>query len=133
MPSILRLPALALGELEQAVLEMLWSSGPSNPASVHATVGEPRNISINTVSSALKRLYEKELLRREKVSHSYVYEAAVTRAELQGQMIGAIANRFPESDGKGLLAAFVDYAEADGEDTLRQLEALIAERLANTD
>ena len=47
--------------------------------------------------------------------------------------IGAIANRFPESDGKGLLAAFVDYAEADGEDTLLALEALIAERLSKKD
>ena len=57
--------------------------------------------------------------------------STVTRAQLQRQMIGAIAERFPDTEGKGLLAAFVDYAESDGDDTLRQLEALIAARLAN--
>jgi predicted transcriptional regulator len=129
MTHILRTPELALGELEQEVLEMLWSQGPSKPGAVHERVGAPRGISVNTVSSALKRLYEKGLLGREKVSHSYVYEAIVSRGELQCQLIGAIADKFPDHSGGGLLAAFVDYAEADGEDTLRKLEALIAARL----
>ena len=129
MTHILRLPELALGELEQEVLEMLWREGASKPSSVHERVGIPRGISVNTVSSALKRLYEKGLLRRDKVSHSYVYETVVSRGELQCQLITAIADRFPDRSGGALLAAFVDYAEADGEDTLRQLEGLIAARL----
>src|SRR5690606_27082760 len=95
-------------------------------------VGEPRGISVNTVSSALKRLFEKGLLTREKVSHSYVYDVAVTRAELQKQLIGALATQFDDA-GTGFLAAFVDHAEAHGEDTLRRLEAMIAERLAEGD
>lgn len=129
--SQMRLPDLSLGDLEQAVLEHLWASGPDNPSGVHAAVGHPRGISVNTVSSALKRLFEKELLAREKVSHSYVYRAAVTRAELQRQLITAVASRFGEAGGPGFLAAFVDLAEEKGEDTLRRLEQMIAERLGD--
>lgn len=129
MSHMLRFPELALGELEQAVLELLWRGAPLNPGEVHQQVGARRGISVNTVSSALKRLYGKGLLDREKVSHAYVYSAKVTRAELQRQLIGAIASRFAGEERSGLLAAFVDVAEAEGEETLRKLEALIAARL----
>lgn len=133
MSQMLRFPELALGELEQQVLEALWADSPQHPSAVHAVVGAPRGVSVNTVSSALKRLYEKGLLAREKVSHAYVYRPAISRAELQRQLIGAIASRFAGGERAGLLAAFVDVAEADGEATLRALEELIARRLEEVD
>lgn len=126
-----RVPDLALGELEQLVLELLWQEGELSPGEVHRHVGEPRGISVNTVSSALKRLYEKGLLEREKVSHSFVYHARVERAQLQRQLIESIAAQFGEGTHAHFLAAFVDVAEARGEETLRQLEQMIAERLAD--
>lgn len=130
MSEMVRLPELSLGELEQAVLDALWACGPMNPNEVHAQVGVARGISTNTVSSALKRLWDKGLLSRHKVSHAYVYEAKLTRGELQRELIGAIATQFGDGSGQGLLAAFVDLAEAQGgEETLRRLEDLIAARL----
>lgn len=125
---MLRVPELALGELESEVLEALWSKGAMTPGEVYEVVGVPRAIALNTVSSALKRLYEKELLSREKVSHSYVYSSRVSRVELQRMLIGALAEQFGD-EGVGLFAAFVDMAEERGEDTLRQMEQLIAARL----
>lgn len=129
MSQMLRFPDLALGEVEQAVLETLWQDGALNPVAVHQRVGVVRGISVNTVCSALKRLHEKGLLTRQKVSHAYVYQATITRGELQRQLIGAIAQSFAGDEPSGLLAAFVDVAESDGEHTLRKLEAMIAARL----
>ena len=128
---MLRFPDLNLGELERQVLDVLWSHGPQNPNAVHSMVGVGRGISVNTVSSALKRLYEKQLLEREKISHAYVYRAIVTRSQLQRQLIGAITTQFGEDGGVGFLSAFVDLAEEHGEQTLRQLEAMIASRLGH--
>ena len=123
------LPDLAVGDLERDVLDALWSEGPLNPKAVHERVGVRRGIAVNTVCSALKRLHGKGLLERTKVSHAYVYRAIVTRSDLQRQFIDAIADRFGDSGGSGLLAAFVDVAEERGEATLRRLESMIAERL----
>ncbi|WP_230467160.1 BlaI/MecI/CopY family transcriptional regulator [Lujinxingia vulgaris] len=125
----LRMPHLALGDLEQAVLDVLWREGALNPGQMHQVLGEERGISVNTVSSAMKRLFDKGLLEREKVSHAYEYRAAVSRAELQRQLIASIAERFSGEERAGLLAAFVDIAQADGEETLRRLEALVNARL----
>lgn len=124
--SSFRLPDLALGRLERRVLEVLWERGPSSPKDVHAELG--RSISVNTVSSALKRLCAKKLLRRRKVSHAYVYETCVAREELQRQLLAAIVDEF-DDDGSSFLAAFVDLAEERGADALRTLETMVAERL----
>lgn len=125
---MLRTPDLNLGELERAVLDALWAHGPLKPGDVHQRVGRARGISVNTVSSALKRLYEKGLLEREKISHAFVYRAAASRADVQRQLMATIAEQF-EGEGGGFLAAFVDLAEERGEETLRRLERMIAERL----
>ena len=81
----------------------------------------------------MKRLYEKGLLDRQKISHSFVYSAAVSRSALQGQLLDAITRQFDDSHGQGILAAFVDFAESKGEETLRQLEQMIAARLTEED
>ena len=133
MNNMLRFPDLALGDLEQDVLERLWDDGPSKPTEVHQQVGLRRGISVNTVSSALKRLYEKGLLEREKVSHSYVYRAAVSRTELQRQLMGQLVEQFGQEDSSAFLVAFVDLAQERGEDTLRRLEQMIADRLSEED
>ena len=124
---MLRLPELSLGQLELDVLDVLWADGPLKPGDVHGRLGDQRSISVNTVSSALKRLVEKGLLERQKVSHAYVYATIVNRAELQRELISELASQF--GGGTGVLAAFVDLAEAEGEETLRALERMIVDRL----
>jgi predicted transcriptional regulator len=133
MTDLLRLPDLSLGSLERDVLDVLWTHGPLNPGMVHQHLGAERGISVNTVSSALTRLFKKGLLERDKVSHAYVYRAVITRHDLQRQLIGEIASQFGDGSGSAFLAAFVDLAEAHGEETLRRLEQMIAERLDGGD
>lgn len=129
----LRLPDLALGELEQQALETLWADGGLTPNEVHERVGAPRGIAVNTVCSALKRLHDKGLVARDKVSHAYVYRPVVTRTELQRQVFGALAATLSEGRHAGLLMAFVDAAAAEGTGTLHELEALVAAKLGRGD
>ena len=126
---MLRVPEMAIGELERAVLEVLWSSGALNPSQVHEQLAGHHTSSLNTVCSALKRLYEKQLLTRRKVSHAYVYEASVSRAQLQGMLIRAIAHELDDEQSLGFMAAFIDLAQQRGPETLRRLERMIAARL----
>ena len=76
-----------LGELETAVMGHLWTAGEGDPKSVHAALGKRRGIGVNTVQSTLKRLFEKGLLDREKISHAHVYRPRVTREEFHGELL----------------------------------------------
>ena len=117
-----------LGELELATLEEIWKRGPLDVKSVHQSVGVERGISPNTVQSTLERLFRKNLLQRDKVSHAYVYSQAVSRNELMEQLIGEVVDTFSSGQTESVLAAFVDLAARIDEQSLSRLENLIAER-----
>ena len=76
-----------LGRLEQAVLEHLWRKGESDVIEAHRAVGKRRGITVNTVGSALERLYRKRLASRVKVSHAYRYSAALDRASFRARTL----------------------------------------------
>lgn len=117
-----------LGDLERAVLEYLWQEGAAEVKTVHAVIGQARGITHNTVQSTLKRLWKKELLTREKDGRAYVYAPAVDRETLTERSVGAVIDEVAGGEMGVALEAFVNLADEAGEETLDELEALIAER-----
>ena len=122
-----------LGELEMAVLEHLWSNGEFDAKGLHEVLGKARGISHNTIQSTLERLFKKKLLARKKVSYAYVYQTAVARNELIGQMINDVVNTVSKDNTDGMLAAFVDIAARTDAALLDKLEQLINEYRSNHD
>jgi len=116
-----------LGELELAVLEQLWRMDEGDAKAVHTKL-KKRQITLNTVQSAMKRLHEKGLLHRSKVSHAFVYQPALTREAFHRDAVGEVVDALLHGEADAMVAAFVGVAERAGGDTLAQLEALIAER-----
>ncbi len=120
---------LYLGDLEMTVLGQLWCGGPDDAKAVHSVVGRPRGITVNTIQSTLKRLHDKQLLSREKVSHAYVYAASVSREALQRRVLREIVDRLMHGEPNAMLSAFVDLTERAGKEHLQRLEKLVEERL----
>ncbi len=121
-------PDVPLGELERSVLEHLWRADHGDAKSVHAALGVRRGIGLNTIQSTLKRLYDKGLLRREKISHAHVYMPQASRAEFHRAQVDAIVRQVGRGDAAVLVSAFVDFAERAGDEHLAELERLVAER-----
>lgn len=117
-----------LGELELAVLDHLWALGDSDVAETHAAVGRARDITLNTVGSALERLHRKGLVRRWKVSHAYRYSASVDRETFHARRMLEAAGGAAALSDTGLLAAFVDAMAEIDESTLARLEAILLAR-----
>lgn len=117
-----------LGDLELAALDHIWREGSSDVKSVHEAVGGERGITYNTVQSALKRLWEKGLLEREKESYAYVYSARVERREVAERRLTGMMDELIGGELDPALEAFVDLAERAGDEKLDELEQLIAKR-----
>ncbi|MEQ9499714.1 MAG: BlaI/MecI/CopY family transcriptional regulator [Deltaproteobacteria bacterium] len=121
-----RLPQL--GELELAVLEHLWKVDEADVQETHRALGRRRGISVNTVGSALERLFKKTLVVREKVSHAYRYRAALTRETFKAQRMLDAAGGARVLREAGLLSAFVDLVAGEDSASLDRLEALIEKK-----
>lgn len=117
-----------LGELEASVLEHLWKCDNDDVNGCHHQIGIERGISPNTVGSALERLFKKGLVTREKVSHAYRYEPALSREAFAAQRIVEAAGSKGSLGQTGLLSAFVDLVADEDEALLDRLELLIEAR-----
>lgn len=117
-----------LGELELAILEDLWGRGADDAKGVHGRLGPARGITVNTVQSAMKRLHEKDLLRRDKVGHAYVYGPTVEREVFRRAIVEDALTPMLGGETDVMIAAFVDLAERAGADTLAQLERQVSAR-----
>lgn len=117
-----------LGELETAVMNHLWSGGGGDAKAVHEVLGRSRGITINTIQSTLKRLFEKGILERDKVSHAHVYRARVTREAFHGELIRELVGDLMDGQAEIVVSAFVDLAERAGAEHLERLGSLVAER-----
>lgn len=124
----MKIDTAPLGELERLVMEHIWAHGPADVKDVHRAVGARRRITSNTVQSTLERLFRKGLLDREKVSHAYVYRAALSREAYGATLVSSVVNDVLGPDRDAMLSAFVDLTARTGEDALVRLEKMIAER-----
>jgi predicted transcriptional regulator len=130
MHALLRRPPKAsalpiLGELESTVLEYLWDHTEADVKDVHRDIGGARGITVNTIQSTLERLHRKGLARRERVSHAYRYQPALSRDEFRARVVAVAAGELKGAAATGVLAAFVDLATKADENNLARLEALV--------
>lgn len=116
-----------LGELEIQVLEHLWQHSNATAKEFHESVRHSRPSSLNTVQSAMERLFRKGLAKREKVSHSYRYSAKVAKADLLGDLINDVVGRF-SGDSQSSAAAMLNAAEQLDAQALELLEVEIKRR-----
>src|SRR5688572_12836310 len=109
-------------------MQHLWLDGEGDAKTVHRALGKRRGITVNTIQSTLKRLYEKGLLRRDKVSHAHIYRPLVSQEEFRRGQLDQLVHELLRGEAAAMVSAFVELTERAGPQHLERLEALVAER-----
>ena len=120
----------SLFDLEAEIMEVVWEAGWESFAvsDVLEVLEGRRAIAYTTVMTTVSRLFEKELLSRQKQGRRYVYETLMTRAEFIEEMTREVLSSLPPVGRDAAVAMLVDHvAEAD-DGELDRLEAMIKER-----
>lgn len=113
-----------LGELETAVMEVVWSNPSRSVSEVEEELRRRRPIAHTTVLTTLDRLHRKGYLTRERKGKAFLYAPRFTREEFERAMaeevLGALLGQF----NVPALSAFVDLVASD-EAALDRLEDII--------
>lgn len=115
------------GELQVAILRVLWEEGPSTVETICGELRPERDVAYSTVSTVLVRLLDRGVVSREKRGRSYVYRAEVGEDEVRRSMVGEVLDRLFGGDPAELVGHLVrerELADAD----LDRLRSLIEER-----
>lgn len=114
--------AAGLGDLERAVLEVLWSEGWdgwTTVREVHARLAADRDIAYTTVMTVMGRLARKGVLTQRRTGRAYSYRAAGSRSELTAEMMRATLSELGDQDRPAALVAFVEEADTEELQALR--------------
>jgi predicted transcriptional regulator len=116
---------LAGGELEAAVMEILWDRGGwMTPGEVHEVLTAERPLAYNTVMTILVRLLDKGRLERQRDGRAYAYRPTQTREEYAASRMEQVLRA--TKDRPAALARFVDtLADADRTQLRRLLNRII--------
>ena len=102
-----RKPKRSPGELELAILEVLWRLGPSTPRQVLDELSTHRELAYSTVLTVLRRLEEKRLTRRRRQGRGHIYRAAVAAPAVRRRSIKELLGRFFEGSPAELVMELI--------------------------
>jgi predicted transcriptional regulator len=115
-----RTPALTLGPLEIAVMQILWDSGESN---VHQVVERlERPVAYTTAMTTLDRLFKKGLLDRRKSERAFFYSPRLSRREWEHKRVGHLVAQLSK---ESLISYLVEAVGEHNAALLDELESKI--------
>jgi len=116
------MPRQTLGELQYAIMSVLWSRGEATAADVHATLREERGLAFTTIATMLRKMEDKGVVDHRSEGRQFVYRPTVSEDHVRRSMVGELVERLFGGDPKALVAHLVSENEIDaGElDDLRQ-------------
>ncbi len=110
----------AMGSLEAAVLDVLWSANEAlKPSEVHNQLDIDPPVTYSTVMTILRRLWDKDLVTRRRLGKAFYYDPVQNReehvAELMTEAFAAA------SDPSATLGHFVARLSPDDTSVLRHV------------
>ena len=106
------------GQLERAVLGVLWSATePITAKDILGSLAE-RDLAITTVLTVLERLGRKRLVTRERDGRAHRYAAAISREEYVADLMLEALGQAPDRDAA--LTRFLGRVSNDDTDHLRR-------------
>jgi len=109
-----------LGELEQLVMDYVWTNGPCTSEACREALASTRPMKESTVRTVLRRIEEKGYVTHTVEGRTFIYRAAELRENVAVRAVKHIIDRFCGGSAEALVLGMVDNQVLDG----KQLEIL---------
>jgi len=81
------------GNVELAILRVLWDRGPSSVRQVHQALSGERDTGYTSTLKMMQVMFDKRLLRRNESRRPQLYAAAVAEEQVQKGMLADLVRR----------------------------------------
>ncbi|MGB6877565.1 MAG: BlaI/MecI/CopY family transcriptional regulator [Candidatus Acidiferrales bacterium] len=114
-----------LGDVEQAVMDYVWSHGPCSSEECREALAEARPMKESTIRTVLRRLEGKGYVAHELDGRTFIYRAAEARQNVAVRAVKNIIDRFCGGSAEELVIGLVDNRVLDRKQ-LEQLTRMIS-------
>ncbi len=110
-----------LGDLQHAIMRVLWPAGEASSADVHAALLSERGLAPTTIATMLRKMEQKGVVLHRVDGRQFLYRATVSEAEVRRSMVAELLDRVFLGDP----AALVKHLVAEQEIEPGELEELL--------
>jgi predicted transcriptional regulator len=100
-----------LGELQHAIMAVLWKRGEATVAEVHEALREERGLAPTTIATMLRKMEDKGVVAHRAEGRQFVYRPTVSEDHVRRSMVGELVERLFGGDPKALVAHLVSEHE----------------------
>lgn len=115
-----------LGDVEQAVMDYVWSNGPCSSEACREALADARPMKESTIRTVLRRLEEKGYVTHELSGRTFIYRAAEARQNVAVRAVKNIIDKFCGGSAEELVIGLVDNQVLDRKQ-LERLTRMVAE------
>ena len=121
-----------LGDLQHAIMTVLWQRGEATTNEVHEALRDERGLAFTTIATMLRKMEDKGVVAHRAEGRQFVYRPTVTEDQVRRSMVGELVERLFGGDPKALVAHLVSEHEVDP-DELSELQRRVgAERKSSS-
>ena len=97
-----------LTDLQQAILEFIWTNGPSTSEQVREGLADKHPLKDSSIRTLLRRLEERGYLAHTTEGKVFVYRATAARRSVAARAVRQIIDRFCSGSVEQLLVGMID-------------------------
>ena len=115
----------SLGELQLAILRVLWSCGEATASDVHAAQHAERGLAPTTIATMLKKMEKRGLVGHREDGRRFIYRPAVTEEAVTRSMVADLTDRLFDGKASELMGHLLAEHDIDRAE-LAELNRLIS-------
>lgn len=120
-----------LGDLQLAIMRVLWQRGEATVADVHGVLQPERGLALTTIATMLSKMEKKGVVSHRSEGRQYVYRATVSEDEVHRSMVAELTERLFEGDVAALVNHLVTGQSIDAAE-LDEIRRIIANAAPQT-
>lgn len=112
-----------LGDLQLAILGVLWEHGEASVAEVHRELEEERGLALTTIATMLTKMEAKGAVTHRAEGRRFIYRPTVSESEVRRSMVAQLTERLFGGSPAALVSHLISEHELDAAelDSLRTL------------
>lgn len=103
-----------LGDLQLAIMRVLWERGEAPAIEVHKALFDERRLAVTTIKTMLRKLEEYGCVEHRTNGRQFIYRPAIAEADVRQGMVADLVQRLFAGDSAALVNHLVQSGEIDG-------------------
>lgn len=116
-----------LGDLQLAIMRILWSRGEASVADVHEALEPERGLALTTIATMLAKMEKKGVVDHRSEGRKFIYRPRVSEGQVRRSMVSDLTSQLFRGDVFALVNHLLSEHEIESRE-LDQLRDLIAAR-----